>query len=49
MGGAISRIVAGDVNFSAQFTLAVVIMSSASVTMAPIVIVKPVSPSKKKL
>ena len=36
-------------NFSAQLIFAVAIINTASVTIAPIVIVSPVSPSKKKL
>ena len=41
--------VAFRVNFSDQFTLAVATISMPSVMIAPIVIVSPVSPSKKKL
>ena len=44
-GGAAAR----GVKAALQFTRAVKAMSSASVVMAPMVIVMPVSPSKKKL
>jgi hypothetical protein len=37
------------VNFSDQFTFAVVTIRMPSVMIAPTVIVSPVSPSKKKL
>jgi hypothetical protein len=48
-GGGIPRNGVFAPNFSAQFTRAVAAIKRARVTIAPIVIVWPVSPSKKKL
>ena len=48
-GGGTLRGTTFEVNFSAQFTLAVVIIRSDNVTIAPTVMVSPVRPSKKKL